>query len=589
MFKTLYAKLLIVIILLSFVPLMFFGYISYYTQRDILMEQIEQNLFVMSNNLAEDIHSLIAERLSDVQLLLTNPVYMNPNASLEEIREEFTKLLDSHNIYYGPILVDINGFITADTDDSIIGRNLSEREWFKKAMQGEIFFSDIYMSTIVHRPIVALSGPVKDRDGNIIGVFSPAFDLNNLWERIDRYNTLQKQSDLSATIFLMNAKGDIIAHPDRSKILNENFIELNQLSSTSLKEMSGNNTLFYDENIDSMNAISAIKKLPGFNNEWYAGIAINKNLLYAPLNQLLMKYILLFALVFIITLFAIIKLSHYITYPVNELVVAASSFASGEKVNPLLSNTYEEINILNRTFLEMTEKIKKREEELLRTEKLKVAGELTAALTHEIRNPLTTIKGLLTLIDESNNSDVETEKRYMPLIMKELDRMNNIINDFLSFAKPNAASNIKKIDIREILDEILTLYELQALQKRISIEKMYEPIPIITMDSNQIKQIFFNLIKNAFEAMPSGGVLKISVTYLSDENVLRISISDNGVGMDQFILDNLGTPFFTTKDTGTGLGLMTCKRIIKEMNGVLSVESDTHHGSTFTVKLSVKK
>ncbi|OEF98921.1 hypothetical protein BHF71_03075 [Vulcanibacillus modesticaldus] len=720
MFKTLHYKLLVIITFLSILPLIVVGYISYQSQKEILTEQIENNLVTEAENLVIELEEFIAERIKDIDLLTRNPVIRDLNSSFEDVQKEFRNFLDVYDIYFGAIFVDKNGYVTVDMDNTVLGRNLGQREWFKKAIEGEIYFSDIYLSNVVNNPILALAGPVRDKNGNIIGVISPAFDLDSLWQLIDRYANQQKQLGLSGYAFLMNYKGDIIAHPDRTQILNVNWLTKNGLDIELYKEIDKSSKLYYNRSSNTMNVILPIKQMSGFTNQWFVGLTVNNDELYAPLKELLIKYLILFGLVLIVTGFAIIKLSRYIVKPVNQLVIATTDFAQGKKIKPLVLNTYEEINILNQTFNEMTKKLEQREkehkkstlilettdngvlsinknnqvitifnkkceelfkikkeeiigkqlseigeqnpdikkfiqmssifdtknvkkssgslnniefetcingqryiflanisilevkendiieeeilivfsditeirsiqEELIQSEKLKAAGQLAASITHEIRNPLTTIRGFLQLFDQnSNGTDVKSGEQYFPLIIQEIDRINDIIDEYLSLAKPNKKINIQDTDIVRILEEIFLLYESQAAQEDIRIIKKYNKIPIISMDTKQIKQVFINIIKNAFEAMPLGGALIVATNYIENEGIVSISFSDTGKGMDQQTLEKLGTPFFTTKEDGTGLGIATCYRIVEGMGGTITVESKVSEGTTFTIKLPIK-
>lgn len=172
--------------------------------------------------------------------------------------------------------------------------------------------------------------------------------------------------------------------------------------------------------------------------------------------------------------------------------------------------------------------------------------------------------------------------------MQELNRINDILNDFLALAKPESTNEKTNTNITQVLDDILVLMEAQALLNNIKIIKNYNNLPKVYIDSKRIKQVFINLIKNSFEAMQKGGELKISTDYLASDNSIRIEFLDNGPGMDKKTLQKLGTPFFTTKENGIGLGTMTSYRIIEELGGKLNIESEAGKGTKFIITIPVE-
>lgn len=228
--------------------------------------------------------------------------------------------------------------------------------------------------------------------------------------------------------------------------------------------------------------------------------------------------------------------------------------------------------------------LKRTEELLQKSEKLAVVGELAAGLAHEIRNPLTTLKGFTQLIESQQG---QANRSYIELMLSELDRIELITNEFMAVAKPQAIK-FQEHDLLQIVHQIIVFSTPQALLKNIEFIERYETENNkIICDGNQIKQVFINLIKNAIEAMPSGGKLYISVLEKADH--LKIEIRDTGVGVPKEILPKLGEPFYTLKEKGTGLGLMVSYRIIESHRGTIKFESEEQVGTTVTVTLPLKK
>lgn len=225
-------------------------------------------------------------------------------------------------------------------------------------------------------------------------------------------------------------------------------------------------------------------------------------------------------------------------------------------------------------------KLKKTEELLQKSEKLAMVGELAAGLAHEIRNPLTTLKGFTQLIQSQGGS---VNKRYIQIMLSELDRIDLITNEFMAVAKPQAIQ-FQEHDFIVLAKQIVSFSTPQALLKNIEIIEHYADInATIFCEGNQIKQVLINLFKNAIEAMPNGGKLDIHVEQVEDR--LQIKIKDTGVGIPKAILPKLGEPFYTLKEKGTGLGLMVSFRIIESHQGTISFESIENEGTTVTITL----
>jgi PAS domain S-box-containing protein len=228
---------------------------------------------------------------------------------------------------------------------------------------------------------------------------------------------------------------------------------------------------------------------------------------------------------------------------------------------------------------DITEK-KKTEEMLLKSEKLSLVGELAAGLAHEIRNPLTTIKGLVQVLQDTTE---DKKVLYSDIILNEIDRINYIVSEFMVLAKPHAIY-FNECNLTEILKKVIYLLEAEANLKNVVImNDIANEDVILHGEKNQLTQVFVNLIKNAMEALPNGGIIRVSTSVVTDK--IKISIEDNGVGMTEEQVKRIGEPFYTTKATGTGLGLMVSYKIIQNHKGSISVKSELNKGTTFDIIL----
>ncbi|WP_018130954.1 PAS domain-containing protein [Effusibacillus pohliae] len=226
------------------------------------------------------------------------------------------------------------------------------------------------------------------------------------------------------------------------------------------------------------------------------------------------------------------------------------------------------------------------EEQVRQSEKLAVIGELAAGTAHEIRNPLTSVKGFIQLLDRKYQEDAP-EKEYFRIILSELNRVNDIIREFLLLSKPTDP-NLRLIDINSVLEDIRTLMSSDALLRNIELNIRLSDVPVVCeVDVEQIKQVFINLIRNAFEAIGFNGKLSIGIRVMQDE--CEVHFTDNGPGIRKEVLARIFEPFFTTKEEGTGLGLTVSYRIIQNHGGTILVESEEGQGTTFRVRLPLAK
>ena len=220
--------------------------------------------------------------------------------------------------------------------------------------------------------------------------------------------------------------------------------------------------------------------------------------------------------------------------------------------------------------------MKKTEEVLRNTEKLVFAGQLAMSIAHEIRNPLTTIKGMLQL------SKKNSQLLHYNLIMSEVERMNLIVGEFLILGKPQAVQ-FKMERISEILQDVLHIFDFQLKRNHLIIMTESHHDSEVECDRNQIKQVFLNLLRNSMEALPFGGKIKIELN--SRDGFQTIKFSDNGEGMSPETLINIGVPFQTTRPNGNGLGMMIVKRIISAHKGRLEIRSEIGEGTDVTLFL----
>ncbi|MBE5106628.1 sensor histidine kinase [Bacillus thuringiensis] len=217
---------------------------------------------------------------------------------------------------------------------------------------------------------------------------------------------------------------------------------------------------------------------------------------------------------------------------------------------------------------------------LIKMEKMEIVSQLAASISHEVRNPLTVVKGFTQLL-KTPNLTPESRDEYIEHILEELNRAEEIIDDYLTFAKP-APEKLDHISVEQELNRVINMILPLCNMSTIHITKDFSKA-IIVGNKQHFQQCLLNLIKNGIEAMPNGGTLSISSSISNNKVIIRIE--DNGIGMSQEQINRFGEPYFSTKTKGTGLGTMVAVKIIETMQGTLKIRSIVNKGTTLMITL----
>ena len=216
-----------------------------------------------------------------------------------------------------------------------------------------------------------------------------------------------------------------------------------------------------------------------------------------------------------------------------------------------------------------------------RLSNIELIGQMAAGISHEIRNPMTTVRGFLQLLKEENN--YEKHNNYFNLMVEELDRANSIITEFLSIGNTKK-SDLQMLDVNSIIHDIIPLIKIDTHNQNKYIQVDTNNVPELLLNRNEIRQLLMNLYRNGLEAMSTGKTLTIS-TYKEGQNCVVLAVRDEGNGIRPEVLEKLGTPFYTTKDNGTGLGLGICYAIAARHNAKIEIQTGSE-GTTFFVKFN---
>jgi len=285
-----------------------------------------------------------------------------------------------------------------------------------------------------------------------------------------------------------------------------------------------------------------------------------------------------------------------ITRPVQNLSMAAHGVAAGDLSAKIETRSADEVGELGRSFNTMVRQLQQsrrqleehHERAMERADRLATIGELASGIAHEIRNPLAGISGAMDLL-RTEEGIAGDRQEMLDEVMKQIRRLENLTRDLLSYSRPGDPKPAP-CSMNDLLESTLFLLETARERPDVKIKKRYaEDLPLVSVDPNQIQQVFLNILLNAVQAMPDGGDVTLATSVTGDDGNRRVlvEIEDQGAGMSPEVLRKAVTPFFTTKHRGTGLGLAIAQRIIDSHGGTLEILSAAGKGTTFCLSFPV--
>ena len=279
------------------------------------------------------------------------------------------------------------------------------------------------------------------------------------------------------------------------------------------------------------------------------------------------------------------RIGKNLTNPIKVLVDSTARVATGDLDEQCEIKTHDEIGDLAAAFNQMTRDLKESRDQLIQAERLATAGKMSASFAHEIRNPLSSMRMLAQMLMQKPEMLGEKYQQSVRYILEEIERIDTIVKGLMDFARP-ASLDLKQQPIAPVLQAVLSLMEANFAHHKIQLVlNLSLETPEIQFDSDKLKQAFMNVVLNAMEAMPQGGVLQVS-TFTENDSVC-IKVKDTGVGIPAADLEHLFEPFFTRKTRGTGLGLANVKRILEEHGGRVEIDSTPDEGTEVLLRLPV--
>lgn len=514
--------------IISFLMIIFFmiimSYVLFFQQfHEERQVQLDKNMHYAEMTATYLDDYLNSNKRALQNLALTDAIKQERASEITQILQNYSLAQPETSLYW---VANSKGIVISKFPDNKLDSNLADRDYFQEAMKGNPYVGGPYVCPQTGKEIIIITVPYY-RDDKVSGIVGMTIPLSEVQMKL---TTLQ--TDQSVDAALISLEGKVLSHPDLEEFRKKFVFKDSPIYQRIIvsKEKSG----YFDNDsfktVQEMHTFKVLKEVP-----WVVIMAQPLVEFNLRANQTGGRNLAVF---FLLILF----LSWVIHY-----LLLLRDMSHAEKTN--------------------------------QTEKLALVGELAAGIAHEIRNPLTSIKGFIQLISQKKGKDIP--HLYIETILEELDRIDQIVGEMVVLAKP-APETKRKVNLDKLLQETVNLMIPQAHIQEVGLTLEIEPgLPYIFGVSNQLKQVFINLIKNAIEAMDHGGTVAIKASQQSGNIV--ITITDTGRGMSQETLKKAGTPFFSTKDMGTGLGLAITFRLIQNHKGKVCIQSEVGVGTEFKI------
>ncbi len=581
-------RLLVSHILIVSLPLFITGKVLVDTAQDSIKNTILTRNFEFANRSTR----FIDLKLNTARDLVKSQAKFQSMFEMTRSKQELAinTLVNEFDLFDQISVIDTLGHLIASTSfDDIASKKLGSNGMVASILAsfkaGVGYRTSVYISEAERLPMLDIAEPIT-LFNDVVGILYAIVDLKAMWDIVDQ-NKIGKRGES----FIFDRNGVFIAHSDRKNVYSKRRF-VNPEIVSKIREGESGQQIYTPAGGEEMVAAYA----PIGNFGWGAMLQQPTSEAFEPARRMRFRVI---QFMLISVLFASMLAYFYsklIVTPVNHLVSGIQRFSRGELTYRISEVADDEIGELAKNFNNMAERLIEFQEKLKRTEVLEALSKLASVLSHEIRNPLNSmVINMQILKRELSREQVNKERveKLYGILESEIRRVDQLVTDFLLIARPPKMEK-SEIAINELIDEVVMTQVADSLNKGIRIEREYKKTPLHAfVDGAKIRQVFLNLTINAIQAMPGGGRLKVELREAAkSSSPLRrksvvILFSDTGQGIDKADLDKIFDFYYSTKTSGTGIGLAIVQRIIDEHQGRITVKSSHGKGTTFKLYLPV--
>lgn len=541
-------RLVIFFTVLSVVLFITVGILFFRSTKGIIRTSKEKEIETLSDETANKIDRFLFERYGDINAMSNSPVlqeaYMSNKLKLELIES----IKNAYKTYDYISITDNIGKICVSSGK--INGDMYYKNFIDYVLKGNLYVSDITYLSKDKAYVIYFAAPIIQKNGQVKGAVVERMNFSSLLNIIKNV-----QFGKSGFAFLMQQDGKFIITDGNTK----HSLNLNNFLQTNKK------VNYYKNNGKKMlYAYCPINAYSTQKNKWYLIVQEPSSEAF-KVSTAFKNYIIILLII-------------------SLTIIIIFAFISADKIIKPFSIMNKSLKSMNQKVSEMSEELEKSD---IRAKNLESLAAMSAGLAHEIRNPLTSIKGYAQFIKTEIGENNELNED-MTVIISEVDRLNNITEKFLSFARPKKP-DLSMNNVNDIIKEAVKAIKNEITNSRIDIIMKLNDVPNVLMDKEQIEEVIINIILNSIQAIDNNGKIDIITLYMKEFDMVRIMIRDNGVGIKDEDQESIFEPFYTTKENGSGLGLAICSRIIENHGGYINFKSKAGNGTEFSINLPAAK
>ncbi len=585
----LWPRLLVSHIALATIPVLIVGLLLLATARGSIEDTVADGNLEVARRASNEIRLYIEQARRVIDLAADNMAMIDATDAV------YQKLIDNLVIRQDFLselaVLDLAGreLLTTRLETGLRTRHDLELPSGEATALSPVFISDDGL------PAVTITVPVRRLDEHW-GFLTAQVNLKDMWNLVDNIQLGEGQAEGFGNAYVVTGTGRLIAHPERDRVYRQDDLAASPVGQALNAQQSG--TLTYTGSPGEMVAAFATVEPLG----WKVVIEQPAARAFARSQDMIVGITVLMVISAAVASLIGILVVRKIVRPIHELVRGAQLFARGRLTHTIKTSGHGELATLAREFNQMARELVEKERRLKQAERMATLSEFATILSHEIRNPLNSMIINLRILKrdmEKQHGDSGSQGgRHYEKVISEIWRIDSLVEHFLTYARPPDLAPFAR-DINALLDEVMATHEGTARERGVRIVPRFSEGQLMaSVDIDQIKQVFLNIMLNAFDAMEEGGTLTISTRrilprqsgdltlgHIEESPHVDVKFEDSGSGIDPDRLERIFEVYYTSKSNGTGLGLPIAQQIVEKHGGRISVESEPGAGTAFTLSL----